>query len=61
MILVSPENIDDINDIDIKTKVNKSDTASIVKWQDWPAETIGSVNEICCNLMNKFNYEIHNK
>lgn len=50
-----------INDINIDTRMNKSETSYVARWQDWPDRTINEVNNICEFLMRKYGYEIYDK
>ncbi len=49
--------ITNVQDIDVSMKLNKSNADSISNWQEWPVNTLNKVNEICGDLMRRFDYE----
>ena len=44
-------------EIEWSEKMNESSKGRIDHWQDWPANTLSNVREICGNLMDSFGYQ----
>ena len=56
--IIDPDYDGEILDINASDKINKSKDRHVEDWENWPADTIDSVNNICGDLIQTLGYEI---